>query len=223
MTPKTIHLNKLLKLFQLHDQPLVSELRKALRMERDRLLEAPADPRDFYSPFWADAKMHLRGFLDLRLQTELRIESSKQRGNLYPRLAHGYLKWLDDNRRGTNQIVGWHEIKAHEHHLFEDLDLTLKVDNLLPLKIGQDSYRLVYPYFFDKPELSERWARVGLWAMSETLTDFSITDMEVLDVIRGRGFRGTRLFLKGDEESLFAQRYSQVLKVWDGMRHEYGL
>jgi hypothetical protein len=38
MTPKTIHLNKLLKLLQLQDAKLTSALRSELRAERDKVL-----------------------------------------------------------------------------------------------------------------------------------------------------------------------------------------
>jgi hypothetical protein len=103
------------------------------------------------------------------------------------------------------------------------LDLTLKVDNLLALRIGEEKFRLVYPYFSETPVLYERWARVGLWAMSEALPNYSLTDIEILDVLRARGFRGSRLFLKGDEEALFSRRYAEILKEWDGLRTEYGL
>ena len=223
MTPKTVNLNKLLRLFQLSDQPLKSALRKEIYSEIRKLEGPSGGGGDFHGAFWSDAKMHVRGIANLSARTEDRIERSANRERLYPLLARGFLQWLDEVRRGTNQHVGWQVIEAHNHHVFEDLGLTLKVDNLLPLKIGEDAYRLVYPYFSEVPELSERWARVGLWAMSEALEAFSITDMEIVDVLRGRGFRGTRLSLQGDEEVLFAQRYAQVLEEWDALRGEYSL
>ncbi len=41
---------------------------------------------DFYGPFWADAKRHVAGELDLRLTTIARIESNKGRERLYTML-----------------------------------------------------------------------------------------------------------------------------------------
>lgn len=223
MTPKTIHLNKLLKLLQLQDRQLTSALRGELRSERDKIEGLKEGGGDFHGPFWSDAKLHVIGAVDLRKRTQLRIEASKQRRRLYPLLEKGFLDWLEDVKRGTNQTVGWHEAKVHNHHPFPDLALTVKVDNVLALTVGADHYRLVYPYFSETPVLSERWARVGLWVMAEALPRHDLIDMEIVDILRGRGFRGSRLFLKGDEEALFAGRYSAVLREWDKLRSEYDL
>jgi hypothetical protein len=221
MAPKTINLNKLLKLFELQDQPLISALRAELRTERDKLLGYQAGGGDFHAPFWFDAKLYVQGLADLGDMAIMRIQASKQRLRLYPLLRDGFLTWFDGVRRSTNQRVSWAEASAHNHYLFPELDLTVKVDNLLSLRIGDERFRLVYPYFSERPTLSERWARVGLWVMTEALPQYSITDMEIVDVLRGRGFRGSRLFLKGDEEALFTQRYAQLAAQLDSLRLEY--
>jgi hypothetical protein len=223
MTPKTLHLNKLLKLFELRDQKLTSALRAELRAERDRYLGLREGGGDFYGAFWKDAKWHVRNLVDLRLQTDVRIEASKQRKRLYPMLAEGFLAWFRELGRTTNEQVSWSETSVHNHHLFPGLELTVKVDNLLSLRIGDGKFRLVYPYFTENPALSERWARVGLWVMSEALPDHSLTDMEILDVLRATGFRGSRLFLKGDEGALLSSRYAEILAHWDELRAEYDL
>lgn len=223
MTPKSIHLSKLLKLFQLSEGKLTSALRSELRIERDKMLGLKEGGGDFHGPFWADAKFHVRGLIDLRHQTIARIEASKQRKRLYPALAAGFLTWLDDLRRGTNRQVRWHETNAHNHYLVPELGLTVKVDNLLSLRVGEGSFRLVYPYFSEKPILAEKWARVALWAMIEAFPQYSLTDMEVLDVLRGHSFRGSRVSLKGDEETLFANRYAEIIEEWDELRAEYNL
>jgi len=223
MTPKSLHLNKLLKLFELREQPLVSAVRAELRAERDKLLGYKDGGGDFHAPFWFDAKLHVQDLVDLPTSTTARIAASKQRQRLYPLLKDGFLSWFDVVRRRTNERVGWGEVSAHNHYVFPDLDLTVKVDNLLSLRIGEDSYRLVYPYFAEAPVLSERWARVALWVMSEALPRFSITNMEVLDVLRSRGYRGSQIFLKGDEDALFNDRYAQLAALMDELRSEYQL
>ena len=97
----------------------------------------------------------------------------------------------------------------------------MKVDNLLALQIGDDGHRLVYPYFSEQPVLQPRWARVGLWLMSEALADFSMVDMEILDVLRARSYSGRSLFLRGDEEAIFATRYAELVDEWARLRPEY--
>jgi hypothetical protein len=224
VTAKTIHLYKLLKLFGTPEQKLVSELRKELRLERrkqDAVVEEGGG--DFHVPFWADAKLHVIGSHDLVESTEARVEASRQRKRLYPQLAKGFLDWFDRLRRSTNERVGWHEARIHSHYEMPEHSLTLKVDNLLCLQIGESRYRLIYPYFTEAPVLSEKWARVGLWLMAEALNNYSITDMEVLDILRSRSFSGASIFLKGDEEAHFSQRYMEVISEWDALRPEYGL
>lgn len=223
MTDKSLHLRKLLKFLSLADQKLTTELRKELRAERRKLDGLSGGGGDFHGPFWADVKAHVIGLDDLRELSEARIGTSSQRRRLYPELAHGFLSWFDDLKRSTNEQVGWHEGNVHQHKDFPELGLTLKVDNLLSLQIGNDRFRLIYPYFSEAPILNQRWARIGLWLMSEALVDHDISTMEVLDVLRGRSFSGARLFLQGDEEHLFVRRYSEVIAEWDSLRPEYGL
>ena len=126
-------------------------------------------------------------------------------------------------RRSTNAKITWLPENVHNHYEHPEYDLTIKVDNLLGLKVGPDKHRLVYPYFSERPILSEKWARVGLWLMREALPDFSITDMEMLDVLRGTSFSGASVSLKGDEEAAFSARYSEILKLWNELKPAYGL
>jgi hypothetical protein len=223
MTIKLINLNKLLKLLAIPDNGLTSALRDDLRSERKKLDGEVAGGGDFHAPFWSDAKAHVIGILNLLRQTEKRIQSHSGRKRLYPLLASGFLSWLDFLKRGTNAKIGWSNEHAHNHYDIPGFELTVKVDNILGLKIGDDNHRLIYPYFSEFPILSERWARVGLWLMSEALQEYSITDLEILDVLRGRSYSGASLFLKGDEESIFYDRYADILAKWLELRPEYNL
>lgn len=185
--------------------------------------ESSSGGGDFHVPFWADAKLHIIGTFDLISQTASRIDASRQRKRLYPQLAAGFLKWLNDLKRSTNESVGWKEGSIHNHYELPDYELIVKVDNLLCLKIGEDRYRLVYPYFSEKPPLTDQWARVGLWLMAEALSDHDMNDMEVLDVLRGRSFSGSNIPLTGEEGKIFGKRYKEILKEWDALRPHYGL
>jgi hypothetical protein len=82
---------------------------------------------------------------------------------------------------------------------------------------------LVYPYFAETPILPEEWARVGLWLMREALSEFDFTQMEILDVLRAKSFRGSAVFLKGNEEALFSAKYRHMLQLWKEFRPDYGL
>lgn len=224
MSLKSMHLSKLLKLFGATDSQLISELRIELRRERDKEAQGGGEGgRDFYIPFWSDARIHVIGAAHLIDLTKIRVEGSKQRQNLYPQLCQGFLKWFDGVKRGTNETVGWKEVKFHNHLDFDDLDLEVKVDNLLALQIGTERYRIIYPYFAKKPELSEKWARIALWAMTKAFPSEHVSEMEIVDVLRGRGFKGAQLSLRGDEAFLFQERYKAIRKIWKELRPHYGL
>jgi hypothetical protein len=223
LTIKIINLNKMLKLFCSNEGALISELRSDLRSERDKLLGIKSGGGHFHYPWWNAAKLHAVGRLDLKDQTEALVEVSAQRARLYPLLTQGFLAWLERLRRSTNQPVGWTEEQIHTHYVVPALDLTVKVDNLLALKLGEDRHKLVYPYFSERPVLTDRWARVGLWLLREALSEFDPADMEILDVLRGRAFSGRSVFLRGDEEALFADKYIEMLRIWESLKPEYGL
>ena len=221
MTIKIINLNKLLKLFSADDRTRISELRSDLRSERDKLNGVRNGGGHFHYPWWNAAKLHAVGKADLKSETEALVEISAQRARLYPLLTKGFLEWLERLRRSTNQQIGWTEEQVHTHYVVPALELTVKVDNLLALKVGEDRHKLIYPYFSEKPVLPERWARVGLWLMGEALSEFDRTDIEILDVLRGQSFSGAQVFLRGDEESIFAAQYLEILRSWEALRPEY--
>ena len=223
MTIKVINLNKLLKLCALSENGLISAVRADLRAERDKAQGQDGGGGDFHGPFWSDAKMHVMGAVNLTGQTLLRIDRHAGRKRLYPLLEKGFLTWFDEVRRGTNQTVTWMPESVHNHYEIPELGLTVKVDNLLGLKIGPDKHRLIYPYFSERPILSEKWARIGLWLMAEALQTFSITDMEILDVLRGRSYSGATVFMQGNEEAIFTGRYAEIVDLWHELRPQYGI
>lgn len=223
MAIKVINLSKLLRICSLPDNKLTSELRDDLRKERDKLLGKRKSGGHFHYPWWDAAKGHALGLCDLAEQTSLLVEASGQRQRLYPLLTESFLQWLERLRRSTNLTLAWSEEQVHNHYVVPGMDLTVKVDNLLALKLGEDRHKLIYPYFCEEPILSERWARIGLWLMGDALTKHDPVDMEILDVLRARSFSGGSVFLKGDERAIFEHRYEAIRKRWDELKPEYGL
>lgn len=223
MSIKIINLNKLLRLCMLQGNGLIGELRSDLRAERNKKLGIKSGGGHFQYPWWTAAKEHAIGTSDLEEQTLSLIDASRQRKRLYPLLTAGFLNWLNHVRRTTNLDLDWQNEEVHTHYAVPGLELTVKVDNLLALIIGGDKHKLIYPYFSEFPVLEERWARVGLWLMREALSEFDLTHMEILDVLRGRSFEGSSLYLKGDEEALFSSRYSVMFELWESLKPEYNL
>lgn len=227
MTIRVINLNKLLKLCALPDNKLVGEIRTELRNERDKLLKIKkSGGGHFHHPWWTAAKHHTLGLVDLEEMTEILVEDKnqkRQRKRLYPLLTAGFLRWLEYLGRSTNQKIVWTEDKVHTHYSVPGYDLTVKVDNVLALKWGDDGHKIVYPYFSEQPQLVERWARVGLWLMQEALPKAAPADIEILDVLRGRSFGGSTMVLRGDEEAIFQRRFEEIEAIWEELKVEYGL
>jgi hypothetical protein len=220
MALDSIHLRKLLKLLFLPSNRRRSELRADIREEISREAGAEASGGDFYAPFWADAKGHVFGSIDLKDAVEARIAANNRRRNLYPRLSEGFLLWWDERRRWTNEPfrLGRH---VKTHFGFPGLDATVKIDSVLSVRDGLGAEYLVYSYFSPDPVLSEEAARLGLWLLTRAFPTIPSGEFRILDVIRGRTFSLDRTPLVGDEEKNFRRRYAQVLRERAALRAEY--
>lgn len=223
MSIQFINLNKLLKLCALPENRLISDLRDDLRAERNSNLGAQSNARHFHYPWWSAAKLHVIGRADLRKDSRVLVDANPARKRLYPLLTEGFLRWFEDLRRSTNEPFGWTPERVHNHYAIPELQLTVKVDNLLSLQIGQSQHRLIYPYYSEFPPLNDRWARVGIWLMGNALAEFPTSQMSILDVLRSRSFGGADVMLTGEEEKIFKTRYLKMAELWTSLRPEYGL
>lgn len=214
MALNRIHLRKLLKLFMMKDNLRSTEIRADARQVMRTQDEGSTSGGDFHVPFWKDAKDHAAGRSDLRESTLAQIKKNKRRENLYPRLCDGFLSWWDEKRRWINEEISELPDSIKSQHGFEEIDGTVKVENLLSLKLGDDKYRYVYPYFSATPALTPEGAGLGLWLMSQALPQFDLNEMRILDVIRGDVFSVDRFPLTGNEEEIFNLRYRSILREW---------
>ena len=106
------------------------------------------------------------------------------------------------------------------HFDFDDLGITVKVDNLLCFQIDRERHRLIYPYFSEEPAISGRWARVAIWVMSQVLDEFRPEDMVILDVQRARSYSVREIDLRGDEAEIFANRILELREIWEEILEE---
>lgn len=196
---------------------LRDDIRSTIRRERG---VPPGDGGDFYVPFWADAKRHVRGEADLEELTDVRIESNRGRARLYELLADGFLAWWRERRRLRNERFTVNNENIRARFDVEGLG-TVKVENTLSITVGDDGHRVIYPYFIEDPALSEEAARLGLWVMSRCITGYEVEQMRILDVIRGRTFSVLDTPLTGDEGRIFRERYEALLREWQRLRTEY--
>lgn len=217
MTIDLINLGKLLKFSMLNPEGTERALRREAYDDRRRL-EAPGEGGgDFHAPFWSDAKAHVISGLDLHEATDDRIVRNYRRARLYPLLRDQFIEWWQEFQRSTNETLMPLEESVHARKVFDGLGVTVKVDNLLAFQLGEGRHRLIYPYFSEAPALTDRWARIGLWLMSEALPAYSSEDMVLLDVHRARSFSVRSVSFTGGEEADFSSRMMQLRHVWDGV------
>lgn len=208
-------------LFYLPRNLRTSALRDDIRRDINKKMYGAPGGGDFHGPFWADAKTHVTGHADLRLLTDDRVASNKRRQRLYPLLRSGFLTWWNEKRRWINEPFEIVEGSIKKQFVVEALGCTVKVENLLSVKIGDESHRLVYPYFSEKPALTAESARVGLWVLNQALPVFSVEDFRILDVLRSASFATIDSPLQGNEEGLFMSQYTALLAEWRKLRKEY--
>ncbi len=175
---------------------------------------------DFYSPFWGDAKEHIEGSTDLTEKTKERIRSNRYRKNLYPKLAAKFLEWLNEKKRWTNEGISLFDKPVRGKYKVPGVDTTVKVNNFLPLNVGSQPTKFFYPYFVEKPALTEEAARIGLWVMQQAGTGVPNEGLRILDIQRAKSYSLKKNPLKGNEEQLFLTHHKRIRKIWDDLYEE---
>lgn len=220
MSISQIHLRKLLRIMYAQPNRQISLLRTDIREDLAKEAGVNGGGGDFYGPFWRDAKDHATGIGDLHAAVEARIAANKGRSDLYPRLRDGFLTWWNERRRWTNEP--FQPLDSPKKRLeIPDLNAVIKIENFLAVVGSKDDRHFVYPYFSPDPVLNEEAARLGLWAMSEGAVISDLSELRILDVIRGQTFSLNSTPLTGNEMDTFVRRYREVKKLRDRLRKQY--
>jgi hypothetical protein len=222
MSFDSIGLGKLLNALYASKSQRIALLRTDIRNDIKRAKASSGKKKggDFYVPFWADAKRHVAGKLDLRAVTPERTTKNKTRERLYPLLSKGFLLWWEEKRRLRNVPFTLIDENVKARYQAPGLG-TVKVDNTLAFTVGEDGHRIVYGYFCEDPALSDEAARLGLWVMSQCIKGYALKDLRLLDVLQGRSFSALDTPLHGDEAALFAKKYGALLDEWRDLRAKY--
>lgn len=221
MSFRRIHLNKLIRAIGADERQLTKMLRDDIRSEIARENNQDNGGGDFYTPFWRDAKDHVAGISDLRETTAARIEANRGRRNIYPSLCNGFLEWWENRRVWTNEDLVFREVQAQGYLEIPELEATVKVQNLMGMSIGSGAARLIYPFYYPAPILTERRAQLALWAVGEALDAHTLEEIRTLDIIRSTAFTEDRSPFDGNEEQEFLFQYRRILVHWDELRDEY--
>lgn len=210
MSLERIHLRKLLALMCLDDRRRRMALKKDISEDRRRESEVSGGG-DFHTAFWADAKLHARNEGDLSVLTAARIVANSRKRRLYPLLEEGFLRWWNERRRWINEPFQVLDRSVRARYVVPHLGCVVKVENLFSVQMADGSYRLVYPYFSEHPELEGEAARIGHWVMGLALPNYDSRGFRILDVLRARSFRAEEHPTQGNEEAVFLRRYTQLL------------
>ncbi|WGR95802.1 hypothetical protein MTX26_08930 [Bradyrhizobium sp. ISRA443] len=213
-----INLRKLLQLFYADVRQRRSLLLADIRSDLRRQVGEKGG--DFYAPFWADAKDHVGGIADLRDRSKARVESNKARARLYPLLANGFLKLWNEKARWRNEAFDFVPTNVSARFSIAELGAVVKVENVAAVRLQDGSYRIVYPYFSERPALPTEGARLGFWAIKEALADFAIEDVRVIDILRSAYFRPSEDPARGDERTIFIQKYDSLLREWRKLKED---
>lgn len=219
MSILNIELRKLLQFFyadaRLRRSLLLTDIRADARKEDGG---GRGTGGDFHVPFWADAKAHVAGILDLTEQTKIRIGANKTRGRLYPLLRDGFLFLLNERLRWRNESIQIFPENVHGHLSVAELATNVRLENVMFARVRGHFDRLVYPYFSEYPALPDEGARLGLWAMSVALSAHSLDDMRIIDILRRSAFSPTTHPLLGDERETFLKKYRGLISEWERLK-----
>lgn len=222
MSIEKIHLRKLLQLFYLPPRACTSHLRADIRDGIKKASGEGGDGGDFYGPFWADAKNHVAGLVDLNTEIAGRIKSNPGRARLYPLLGKGFLRWWDEKRRWRNEPFHVLPEPVKGQLILPQLNgATIKVENMLALQVDGKFHRLVYPYFSEDPILPEEGRRLGIFVLHQALPVYALEDLRILDVLRGSSYGTIDHGLRGDELEVLQRKYRQLLAEWHELQKEY--
>lgn len=171
-------------------------------------------------PFWADVKKHIAGDDDLARMTDDRMRSNTSYKRLYPLLKDGVLELLSAKLRWSNEPVEIIPQSVHGNLQIEDLGGTIRIKDALHARVRGEYTRVVYPYFSEEPALSEEGGRLGLWAMRQALKKLDADDMRIIDPLRRTFFSPQTTPLKGDEGTVFHERYKSLIGEWERLKRE---
>lgn len=196
-------------------------MRAEIRTELSKEANQGSGGGDFHVPFWADVKRFVAGDADLNAQSQSRVTKNRTRARLYPQLTDGFLQWWNEKRRWSNEPHQIISERIHGLYLVPQFNCTVKIENVLAIKVGETSHRIIYPYFPEDPRLVPEAARLGLWVLGQSLKPYSLAEMRILDVLRGTSYAAIDIAISGDEENTLVSKYGELLHIYASLRKEY--
>lgn len=221
MSVLDIPLRKILQLFYAEQKLRRSILKNDIRLDLKKEAGGTrSQGGDFYLPFWSDVKKHISHIGDLNDLTADRIESNGNFKRLYPLLRDGVLDLLNEKLRWSNEPLEIVPQSVHGNLQIKELGGLIRIRDAIHARVREKYTRVVYPYFSEEPALPDEGGRLGLWAMQQALTKLDPNDMRIIDPLRRVFFSPETTPLRGDEETVFYERYRSLIKEWERLKVE---
>lgn len=221
MSVLDIPLRKALQLFYAPPALRRSILREDIRLDRKKEAGGTrSQGGDFYQPFWSDVKKHISDNGDLAEMTAARVASNRNFRRLYPLLKDGVLELLSAKLRWSNEPIEIIPQSVHGNLIIKELSATVRIRDALNARVREKYTRVVYPYFSERPVLSDEAGRLGLWAMQKALPMLNPNDMRIIDPLRRVFFSPDTTPLQGGESSTFVAKYALLIDDWEKIRRE---
>jgi hypothetical protein len=222
MSIEKVNLRKLLQIFAADARKQRSLLLEDIRNERAKEAREGGKGGDFYSPFWASVKDHAAGRSNIADSVEAHIRRNKGRKRLYPPLRDGFLEMWNEKIRWRNEPFKFTPETIHSQLPVNGLGVVVKIENIASIVAWDGSLRIMYPYFYEEPTLTEDEIRLGFWALQEALPDYKLNDFRIIDFIRRGYYRPADVRMKGNEKEEFLKKYKAILDEWKMLKNKRG-
>jgi hypothetical protein len=172
--------------------------------------------RNFYTPFWSDAKRSLiDDQFDLKAATAERIAANRGRRNLYPRMLNGFLRgWTHlCDEKGISGPLKALKIPSVKICGENDND-TIRIDNFISIIDEKDRIHIIYPYLSKDVALGARCARIAIGIMIQEFEKVDAFSISVFDVIRGNLIANDEVMIDGSERDYLVERYGGMMREW---------
>jgi hypothetical protein len=212
---------KLSKLIELLQRPQERRLRlieqdakKSVYKQRH---ETKSEDRDFYIPFWSDAKQSvIDEDFDLDQATADRIDANPLRRRMYEKLLSGFdAIWTEVSSRLALSAIK--RSKTPTIKACESGDAFARVDNVLCVTGGADTV-IIYPYFSKDVPLGGRHASLAIAAIQRAIPEPANCNVCFADVVRGRIYFDSDITWTGRELDELDVRYDAVMLEWRNQR-----
>jgi hypothetical protein len=220
MSVEKLPLRKLLQLFYAKPNKRRSILLREFGNEKRREEKESGEAQDFYGCFWADAKNHALGKLDLVEKTKERIEKNYRRKKLYNALTKGFLKLWSEKVGWRNEKFEFFPKSVRSQFVLEEVAATIRIENMVAAKIWDGSQRVIYPYFSEDPPLNGEAVRLGFWVLNNGLQDFRLDEIRIIDILRSAYFQASDFPFEGNERELLIRNYRALIAEWERIKRE---